>query len=190
LVASLASIATTNLHEVNMKYLLPLLLLLGCSCASAQQLSGYTTFATILPDLQGQFMQYAFPVSPFDFWIPKGHSKKFQFGASNAVDVATVNGVTELYLADSHDVCSSKAGIEGQCTYLGTLTPGSFLVTPEVGAGGTYQHVTAEFSGAFVDAKGNIFSPVTALLSFDTFPTKDTVNWPSTGGVTIVFDLN
>lgn len=102
------------------KYLLWFLLL--CSTALAQQLNGTTQFATILPDFQGRIIQYAFPVTPFEGWVERQHLKKYKWeSVPNTVQVQTVDGVTQLNLIDTHDICGPKAGPVGACEYLGTL---------------------------------------------------------------------
>src|SRR5271167_301971 len=98
-------------------------LLVTCSLGlAAQQVAGDTQFAAVLPNEHGQIMQYSFPVNPFPpDWVPNGHASKFNFSGSNIVEVETVQGVTELYLSDSHDICGPKARPAGYCSYLGTL---------------------------------------------------------------------
>ena len=171
-----------------MKYLLWFLLL--CSTALAQQLNGTTQFATILPDFQGRIIQYAFPVTPFEGWVERQHLKKYKWeSVPNTVQVQTVDGVTQLNLIDTHDICGPKAGPVGACEYLGTLL-GPLQITEEFLYAGSYQHVSGTFVGTFTDAQGYVFRDVFALLDFDTFPTVDTVNVPDHGGVTIVLQYN
>jgi hypothetical protein len=174
------------------KLFLPLFILLLTGCALAQQVAGDTQFATILPAFNGSILQYSFPVTPFGGWVENGNAKKFAFGGTDVAQLETVDGDTELYLVDTHDVCGPKFGAVGKCTFLGSLTPGTWSVQTLNGADGTYQHVQGEFSGSFQDAKGNVFLYVPVLLSFDTFPTQPqgAVNWPSHGGVTVVLKLN
>lgn len=152
----------------------------------AQEMTGLTQFATILPNFHGQIMQYAFPVSPFSEWDQYAHQKKFAFSGSNTAQLQTVNGVTELYLMDTHDLCGPKAGSNGYCGYVGTLDGQLKVEAVSVPGGASYQHVTGAFLGEFIDAKGKLRQNILALLSFDTFPATDGIVWASHGGVTIV----
>lgn len=159
------------------------------SSVSAQTAGGYTQFATILPNFKGEILQYSFPVSPFSEWDASKRAKKFTFAGTNTVQVQTVAGVTQLYLSDSHDVCGPKNGSAGQCQFLGQLS-GTFSIESNNLNGAAYQHVSGTFYGTFQDAKGNSYENVPVLLSFDTFPSIDGVQWPAFGGVTIVLQPN
>ncbi len=166
------------------------LVLLTVVSASAQQVTGDTQFATILPDFQGQILQYAFPISPFGGWVENQHLPKYEFTElPNVVQVQTVKGQTQIYLKDVHDICGPKAGSFGACIFTGILT-GDLVVANEVLLDSAYQHVSGTFVGTFTDAQGDVYQNIPALLSFDTFPTIDTVYWPSYGGVTIVLQPN
>jgi len=156
----------------------------------AQEMSGLTQFATVLPNYHGQIMQYAFPISPFSEWEQYKHAKKFAFSGSNLAEIQTVNGVTELYLYDSHDFCGPKAGPWGACLYEGTLSGQLKIEAVAVSGGASYQHVSGDFYGTFSDAKGNMYYNVLGVLSFDTFPASDGVIWAAHGGVTIVLGDN
>jgi hypothetical protein len=167
------------------------------SCASvllltaslwAQSMAGSTQYAAVLPNMHGEIIQYAFPVSPFSGWDEYSHKKKFTFSGANTVQLETAGGLTELYLSDMHDFCSPNAGPNGYCSFLGTGTLTVEAVT--VPSGGSYQHVVGYFVGSFVDVKDNFYSDVTAILSFDTFPATDGVPWAAHGGVTVVLADN
>lgn len=156
----------------------------------AQEMTGVTQFATILPNVHGQIMQYAFPISPFSEWDQYRHARKFSFAGSNLAEVQTVNGVTELYLLDTHDFCGPKAGPNGYCGYVGTLDGQLKVEAIGVPGSASYQHVTGVFLGEFIDAQGKLHKNILALLSFDTFPATDGIVWASHGGVTVVLACN
>jgi hypothetical protein len=177
---------------MKLRYLLPLVLL-SCLSAFGQMGSGDTQFATILPDLQGVPIQYAFPVSPFGEWIPSFHAKKFDFSTiDNVMQVQTVNGVTQLHLRDTHDLCGHvKVPPAGFCSFDGTLQgPINTITTNLTGEAGWTNHVSGLFLGTFIGPYGVEYDNVYAYLTFDTFPTLNTVYWPATGGVTVVLSNN
>jgi|ERR1035438_10143755 hypothetical protein len=167
-------------------------LLITCSLGlAAQQVTGETQFAAVLPDFQGQIMQYSFPVNPFPpDWLPNGHARRFKFSGTNIVEVETVKGVTELYLSDSHDFCGPKAGPAGTCSYLGTMVGELEIKTISLGSGATYSHVAGTFSGLFTDARGDQFPNKLGLFSFDTYPSVNGLVVPSAGSVVIVLEDN
>jgi hypothetical protein len=157
----------------------------------AQQVTGETQFAAVLPDYYGQIMQYSFPINPFPpDWLPAGHAKKFKFSGTNIVEVETVKGVTELYLSDSHDLCGPKAGPVGFCSYLGTMVGALEIKVINLAGGATYSHVTGTFSGLFTDDHGDQFPNTLGLFAFDTYPSVNSVVVPSAGSVVIVLENN
>jgi hypothetical protein len=167
-------------------------LLITCSLGlAAQQVTGETQFAAVLPDFQGRIMQYSFPVNPFPpDWLPAGHVTKFNFSGTNVIEVETVKGVTELYLSDSHDLCGPKAGPVGSCSYLGTMVGALEIKTISLASGATYAHVTGTFLGLFTDDHGDQFANTLGLLAFDTYPSVNSVVVPSAGSVVIVLENN
>ncbi len=171
-----------------MKTLSLIALIVFCSfSAFGQSVWGETQFATILPALNGGIIQYAFPVTPFvGAWFPTSHQKKFTFSGTHTAAIQTVDGVTELYLHDEHDICGFKGG---SCSFLGTLSL-PFEITSVPFDGGIYQHVVGEFYGTFTDETGLQWPDVIALFSLDTFPADDPVDMPSVGSVVIVYKLN
>lgn len=161
------------------------------SLTFGQSVAGDTQFAAILPSFQGEVMQYSFPIAPFGpNWLPLGHSKKFSFAGKNLAQMETVNGVTMLYMSDSHDFCGVNGGPDGACSYLGTLVGPMEVKQTSLQSGATFEHVSGNFYGAFTDDKGNEFEDTLAILSFDTYPSVDGINVPSAGSVVIVLANN
>jgi hypothetical protein len=167
-------------------------LLITCSLGlAAQQVTGETQFAAVLPDFHGQIMQYSFPINPFPpDWLPNGQASKFKFSGTNIVEVETVKGVTQLYLSDSHDYCGPKAGPAGSCSYQGTMVGELDIKTISLESGATYSHVAGTFSGLFTDARGNQFPNKLGLFSFDTYPSVNSIVVPSAGSLVIVLEDN
>jgi hypothetical protein len=166
------------------KIMLTMLLMAGAMWA--QTASGATQFATILPDYYGRILAYSFPATPWINWNASGHQKKLKLTGTNVLQLQTVDGVTYVYLRDTHDICGKDTGY---CYYLGVLSAPLEVDSVDVESA-VRQHVTGTFYGTFTDSHGNTYQNVLGLLSLDTFPATDTIQVGSVGHLDVIFNFN
>jgi hypothetical protein len=105
-------------------------------------------------------------------------------GTTSCVLVQTVDGVSELYLTDSHDFCKPA------CTFLGTLSTTPTIQQATQAGGATYQTVSGSVTGTFKDAYGNTFTNVPALFGFTTYPGHGDVGVPAVGSLIVTLQPN
>lgn len=163
--------------------LLSALLMLLSIMGFAQQSYQPTWVTNPLPNLQGKVIQWGIPTGSGSFF-PAKQQKSFKFGCSNCIQVQTVNGSTQLFASDSHDVCKPA------CTYLATFVEfHAELVTEGVTQ---FYRVSGGLNGTFTDPFGVVTENVPARYYFETFPNKysEPVFVPAAGGLTIVLSLN
>ena len=172
-----------------MTLLKSILLILALTTSAFAQQSWQPTWVTNpLPDYQGKIIEWGIGTGAGAF-SPTKQAKAFKFGCTNCVQVQTINGVTQFFTSDSHDVCKPS------CTYQGTVTALNFELVSE----GTTQfyRVAMSLTGTFKDPLGVVTKNVSGRYHFETFAFPMGGSWvnanefvPASGGITAVLSLN
>lgn len=172
-----------------MKKYLPLLLLCLTSFAPAQYLLQSTWVTNPLNAHDGHMLQWGIVTGPPSAYFPAQQEKKQKPWCShNCAMVQTVNGVSQLFVTDSHDFCAAVPPSTSNCSYLGSFVEfHQELVTEGIAH---FWRVSIGLTGTFTSPLGVVTQNVPARYYFETFPSQDSTDVPSGGNLTVVFELN
>lgn len=165
------------------RYVFGLLMLAAMAGSVHAQFLVQQTWATNpLNKLQGKIIQYGI-VAGDGAWYPTQQAKALKpFCSNNCAEIQTVNGVSQLFVTDSHDFCKPV------CTYSGTFVDLRNEQITQHGA--TFWKVSGGLIGTFTDPHGIVTENVPARYYFETFPSTDGTYVPAGGNLTVVLALN
>jgi|ERR1700722_1319194 hypothetical protein len=148
----------------------------------AQNLTQPTLGTYVLPNFQGQLIQYSF-ITDTGSWSGTKQSKKYIWDTgTNVLEIQTVGGASLLYAEFTGPVCKNG------CTYNGAFTRlNQELVTSN---GVSFVRVSGDLLGTFTDLYGINYTNVVARFSTETYPASDGVLVPGPGGLIVVLEYN
>jgi hypothetical protein len=152
---------------------------------SAQYYSAGTTVAYVLPSLQGEILQYSFPLA-IGFWVPWQQAGKYKFQNNpNSAEIITLksSGVSQLLLTNNSDFCKEGCSYDGFFTTWNAQPQIESVVLPD-GSIGT--RVSGTLTGTFTIGS-NVYNNASARFYFETYPSKYQDNvWVNAPGGLIV----
>ncbi len=169
--------------------------------AGAQSFQMATASALVLPTGEG-FIQYSFPFTPsqFEWWYPHLQTKikepcfaGFCDEKKMQTDFLRVetgrDGVSQVWLSDSHDFCGPKFQPQGYCSYQGAFYLGPFGTPTHWDAGWIFDHRNTSsdlpIGRPVVDDFGVAHDGVSAIFNFQTYPQANGGSIPATGSLIV-----
>ena len=165
--------------------------------AGAQSFQMATASALVLPTGEG-FIQSSFPFTPsqFEWWYPHLQTKikepcfaGFCDEKKMQTDFLRVetgrDGVSQVWLSDSHDFCGPKFQPQGYCSYQGAFYLGPFGTPTLMPDGSSTTEYFGLAIGTFVDDFGVAHDGVSAIFNFQTYPQANGGSIPATGSLIV-----